>query len=71
MGLSVASQPWTSAGWVMAMEAQRHKNLPGWVSPQPGHWDGGMVVVGGGVGKGESPATAVKVLPPPAHLLSP
>ena len=68
MGLSVASQPWTSAGWVMAMEAQRHKNLPGWVSPQPGHWDGGG---GGGVGKGESPATAVKVLPPPAHLLSP
>lgn len=50
MGLSVVSQPWTSAGWAVAMEAQGHKNLPGWVSPQAAAQTLGWRDGGGGGG---------------------
>lgn len=72
VGLSVVSQPWTSAGWAVAMEApgsQEPSRLGPVLRPQlntgmAGWWWGAGV---GGLGLGHSSEGA----PPPAHLLSP
>lgn len=63
-----APGPVLAGRWQWRLRVTRTFQAGSVLRPQFGHWDGGG---GGGCGKGESPATGVKVLPPPAHLLSP